>query len=458
MAMEDPVLFTGRELNFEVPKMTELNSAEQRLRDKITKQEDLQTKYQDEIRKNLNIDTQALVSDFSRKQQWEAVKEFQNKWTKIAKERGNKLTSDDLMEMEKDRSGIANLQNEWKSSQALWEQDQAMIKKSPADFDIAKFTADTDAFLSTGQYKPNSLEFSGINMDDFFSGERWAGSVSTTEDAVAGSDGFDTYTQRSVNATPEEAKRHILQVVLSDSTGRALKGIMNDFTKEDEATKYKYLKEYGVDKDQDGKISSEEMAAANVKMSSRNILTNPILMYAQDKYLPSVLKEKVVTDKRRRPNPVQTGATVSESYVDENGVRVNISQRNVPASAVPEKKTTTKTDEGIPLRAGFYILNSGEAPIQLDKAQDFAGVKKVISVKAGKYNPSTNKVTVTFVTKKGSKTQDLDMNTVLNWADGPVKENILNQVIQVDGKPIKLGDFAGGGVKPTPEGQIDIGL
>ena len=458
MALDNQILFTGKELNFEVPKMTELASAEQRLRDKITKQEDLQTKYQDELRKNINVDTSALVSDFSRKQQYEAVKFFQDKWTKIAKERGNKLTSDDLMEMEKDRSGIANLQNEWKSSQALWEQDQAMIKKSPGDFDVAKFTADTDAFLSTGQYKPNSLEYSGINMEDFFSGERWSGSVSTTEDAVAGRDGFDTYTQKSVNATPEEAKKHILQVVLSDSTGRALKGIMNDFSKEDEATKYKYLKEFGVDKDSDGKISDQEMAAANVKMSSRNILTNPILLYAQDKYLPSVLKEKVVTDKRRKPNPPVTGATVSESYVDENGVRVNISQRNVPASDVPTKKEVTKTDEGIPLRAGFYTLNSGEAPVQLDKPRDFAGVKKVTSVKAGKYNPSTNKVTVTFVTKRGSSTKEFDMNSVLNWTDGPVKENILNQVIQVDGKPIKLGDFARGGVKPTPEGQIDIGL
>jgi len=458
MAMEDQILFTGKELNFEVPKMTELASAEQRLRDKVTKQEDLQTKYQDEIRKNLNIDTSALVSDFSRKQQYEAVKAFQDKWTKIAKERGNKLTSDDLMEMEKDKSGIANLQNEWKSSQALWEQDQAMIKKSPGDFDVAKFTADTDAFLSTGQYKPNSLEYSGINMEDFFSGERWSGSVSTTEDAVAGRDGFDTYTQKSVNATPEEAKKHILQVVLSDSTGRALKGIMNDFSKEDEATKYKYLKEFGVDKDSDGKISDQEMAAANIKMSSRNILTNPILLYAQDKYLPSVLKEKVVTDKRRKPNPPVTGATVSESYVDENGVRVNISQRNVPASEVPAKKEPTKTDEGIPLRAGFYILNSGEAAIQLDKPQDFAGVKKVTSIKAGKYNPSTNKVTVSFMTKRGSRTEEFDMSAVLDWPEGPVKENILNQVIQVDGKPIKLGDFARGGVKPTPEGQIDIGL
>jgi hypothetical protein len=455
MAMEDPILFTGKELNFEIPKMTELASAEQRLRDKITKQEDLQTKYQDEIRKNINIDTQALVSDFSRTQQYEAVKAFQDKWTKIAKERGNKLTPDDLMDMERDKAGISNLQNEWQSSQKLWEHDQALVKQSPGDFDIAKFTADTDAFLSTGQYKPNSLEFSGINMDDFFAGERWSGSMATTEDVIAGRDGFDTYTQKTVNATPDEAKKHILQVVLSDTTGRALKGIANDFMKESDDTKIKYLKDF--DADNSGTISDKEMAAANVKMSSRNILTNPILAYAQDKYLPSVLKEKVVTDKRRRPNPPQGGATVSQSYVDENGVRVNISQRNVPASGVPTKAAgEQKPDEGIKPVGGKYTINNGVPPIDLGDVKEFMGIKKASAVKAYQYDPDTKVVKVTVYKKRGGATTvDMPIEDVLTMPDGDLKNSILDQVIQVDGKPVRLRELAGGDVEEKPKGVLD---
>ena len=455
MAMEDPILFTGKELNFEVPKMTELASAEQRLRDKITKQEDLQTKYQDEIRKNINIDTQALVSDFSRTQQYEAVKAFQDKWTKIAKERGNKLTPDDLMDMERDKAGISNLQNEWQSSQKLWEHDQALVKQSPGDFDIAKFTADTDAFLSTGQYKPNSLEFSGINMDDFFAGERWSGSMATTEDVIAGRDGFDTYTQKTVNATPDEAKKHILQVVLSDTTGRALKGIVNDFMKESDDTKIKYLKDF--DADNSGTISDKEMAAANVKMSSRNILTNPILAYAQDKYLPSVLKEKVVTDKRRRPNPPQGGATVSQSYVDENGVRVNISQRNVPASGVPTKSAgEQKPDEGIKPVGGKYTINNGVPPIDLGDVKEFMGIKKASAVKAYQYDSDTKVVKVTVYKKRGGATTvDMPIEDVLTMPDGDLKNSILDQVIQVDGKPVRLRELADGDVEEKPKGVLD---
>lgn len=459
MALDDVILFTGKELNFEVPKMTELASAEQRLRDKITKQEDLQTKYQDEIRKNINIDTQALVSDFSRTQQYEAVKAFQDKWTKIAKERGNKLTPDDLMDMERDKAGISNLQNEWQSSQKLWEHDLALVKQSPGDFDIAKFTADTDAFLSTGQYKPNSLEFSGINMDDFFAGERWSGSMATTEDVIAGRDGFDTYTQKTVNATPDEAKKHILQVVLSDTTGRALKGIMKDFMNEPETegefAKIKYLKDF--DADSSGTISPSEMAAANVKMSSKNILTNPILQYAQDKYLSSVLKEKVVTDKRRRPNPPQSGATVSQSYVDENGVRVNVSQRNVPASGVPTKPAgEQKPDEGIKPVGGKYTLNNGVSPIDLGDVKEFMGVKKASAVKAYQYDPDTKMVKVTVYKKRGSATtMDIPIEDVLTMPDGKLKDSILDQVIQVDGKPVRLKELAGGDVEEKPKGVLD---
>ncbi len=455
MAMEDPILFTGKELNFEIPKMTELASAEQRLRDKITKQEDLQTRYQEEIRKNINIDTQALVSDFSRTQQYEAVKAFQDKWTKIVKERGNKLTSDDLLDMERDKAGISNLQNEWQSSQKLWEHDQALVKQSPGDFDIAKFTADTDAFLSTGQYKPNSLEFSGINMDDFFAGERWSGSMATTEDVIAGRDGFDTYTQKTVNATPDEAKKHILQVVLSDTTGRALKGIVNDFMKESDDTKIKYLKDF--DADNSGTISDKEMAAANVKMSGRNILTNPILAYAQDKYLPSVLKEKVVTDKRRRPNPPQGGATVSQSYVDENGVRVNISQRNVPASGVPTKSAgEQKPNEGIKPVGGKYTINNGVPPIDLGDVKEFMGVKKASAVKAYQYDPDTKVVKVTVYKKRGGATTvDMPIEDVLTMPDGDLKNSILDQVIQVDGKPVRLRELAGGDVEETPKGELN---
>ena len=458
MAMEDPILFTGKELNFEIPKSTELASAEQRLRDKITKQEDLQTKYQDEIRKNINIDTQALVSDFSRTQQYEAVKAFQDKWTKIAKERGNKLTSDDLMEMEKDKSGIANLQNEWKSSQALWEHDKAMIQKSPGDFDRDKFTADTDAFLSTGQYKPNSLEYSGVNMDDFFAGERWSGSMATTEDVIAGRDGFDTYTQKSVNATPEEAKKHILQVVLSDTTGRALKGIMKDFMSEPETegefAKIKYLKDF--DTDNSGTISSGEMAAANVKMSSKNILTNPILQYAQDKYLSSVLKEKVTTDKRRRANaPTDPTAYATKSW-DEDGVRYT---QKVPATEGSGDKKE-KVDPGIKPVNGKYLLNKGEAGITftaVDKKGrtvpnakiDFLGYSKVSSVKAYSYNPVDKTVTLNIISKGNSISHPIPIEEVPDLPED-IKNTILDQVVNIDDKPVKLRDIAGGDAAETP--------
>jgi hypothetical protein len=450
MAMDDVILFTGRELNFEVPKMTELNSAEQRLRDKITKQEDLQTKYQDEIRKNLAIDTSALVSDFSRTQQYEAVKAFQDKWTKIAKERGNKLTSDDLMEMEKDRFGIANLQNEWKSSQALWEHDKAMIQKSPGDFDRDKFTADTDAFLSTGQYKPNSLEFSGVNMDDFFAASRWKGSSYSTETRTGSSGGFDTFETRSGVATKDEAERYILQTILSDTTGRALKGVIKDFMSESPEKKAEVLKDF--DTDNSGSISPSEMASANVKMSSRDILTNPILAYAKERYLASVMKEKVGSKDKRRPKP-STDPTAYETQSWKDPVTGVTHSKKVPATEAP----SGDGNEGVGIKVvdGSYNLGRGGEPVVFDEPQSFAGVDNVVNVKAASFNPDSKKVKFAVTSKIGwrkktdtTSTLELSVDDILKMPDNDVKKSVLSTVINTSKGDMTIGDFAKG-VDPT---------
>jgi hypothetical protein len=438
--------------------MTELASAEQRLRDKITKQEDLQTKYQDELRKNINVDTSALVSDFSRKQQYEAVKFFQDKWTKIAKERGNKLTSDDLMEMEKDRSGIANLQNEWKSSQALWEHDKAMIQKSPGDFDRDKFTADTDAFLSTGQYKPNSLEFSGVNMDDFFAASRWTGTSYNTEVSTGSSGGFDTFETRSGVATKEEAERYILQTILSDTTGRALKGVIKDFMNESPAKKAEVLKDF--DENHDGSISPGEMASANVKMSSRDILTNPILAYAKERYLASVMKEKVGSKDKRRPKP-SADPTAYETQSWKDPITGVTHSKKVPATEIP----VVPPSVGMKAVGGIYNIGRGMELTTFETPISVGGIDDVVSAKPIHFDSKSNKVKIAVTAKAGlrkkkreSKVIEISVDDISKMPDNELKTGIMETIINTPDGDMTVKDYIGGGVKPTPEGQIDIGL
>ena len=210
------------------------------------------------------------------------------------KQRGNKLTNDDLMEQQADKIGMATRQKEWLSSQKQWEMDAALIKQRAQDYDVDKFRADTDAYVKTGVYNPNSLEYSGINMADYFNAEKWVSPVKGSAQKMASQGGRDVYTTVNYNTTPELAKQHIAQTILNDPTGRRLKGVMRDFQEEDDSVKMQYL-----DTNNNGVIEPEK--GENVKVSDRNILNNPIMKYAQDKYFSSVYRQDIDTKEKRTP-------------------------------------------------------------------------------------------------------------------------------------------------------------
>jgi hypothetical protein len=70
--------------------------------------------------------------------------------------------------------------------------------------------------------------------------------------------------------------------------------VMKDFQNADDSVKMQYL-----DTNKNGTIEPEE--AANVKVSDRNIMNNPIMKFAQDKYLPNVYRQDVDTREKRTP-------------------------------------------------------------------------------------------------------------------------------------------------------------
>jgi hypothetical protein len=294
MAIDNPILFTGKELNLEIPKFSEMNAASERLRQKLNREENVQRDLQKELRDNMDVDIETFTSNHILKQQAEMAKAFTDKWTLRAKERGNKLTNDDLMEQRADAINMASRQKEWLSSQKQWDMDAALIKQSEKDYDVAKFKQDTDAYVRTGVYNPNSLEYSGINMADYFNADKWVSPVKGSAQKMSSQGGRDIYTTVNYNTTPELAKQHIVQTILNDPTGRRLKGVMKDFQNTDDSVKMQYL-----DTNQNGIIEPEK--GENVKVSDRNIMNNPIMKFAQDKYLPNVYRQDVDTREKRTP-------------------------------------------------------------------------------------------------------------------------------------------------------------
>jgi hypothetical protein len=389
MANNFPILFTGQEVNFDVPKFTELKAADERLQQKLLRQEDLGLKLQKEFREGMRVDPKTFVSDFARTQQAEAISAFENKWTKVMRDKGNKLTNADLLAMENDKAGLVQFQTDWLSSQKLWENDAALINKAPNDFDIAKFSEDTKGFLETGSYRPNSLEFSGIDMGNYFRGEKWQGPETMKSTEFTSTEGKDVYTTTDINATEDAAKTHISQTIFSDLSGRALKGVINDFKRLPEKEKARWLKDY--DKDNNGIISDQEInsAAGNVRIGGQNMLDNPIVKWAQEYYLPDVLKTETTVSQRRTPKYASGGTKTNMFNIKEP----LLERVNVPLGSTVYPKyygaLTSSKKIDIPLKGGRVlspeetdkkgkkIAGTGDYDLPRDKSVqglDFVGV------------------------------------------------------------------------------------
>ena len=82
MAMQDQILFTGRELNLEIPKFSEMNAASESVCGlKLNREEDLQQDLQKELRDNMDADIETFTSNHIMKQQADMYKAFMDKWT-----------------------------------------------------------------------------------------------------------------------------------------------------------------------------------------------------------------------------------------------------------------------------------------------------------------------------------------------------------------------------------------
>jgi hypothetical protein len=375
MAMQDPILFTGKELNLEIPKFTELNAANDRLRVKLNREEDLQREAQAELRKNMDVDLETFTSNFAMKQQADMAKAFTDKWTLRAKQRGNKLTNDDLMEQRADAINMASRQKDWLSSQKQWDMDAALIKQRAEDYDVDKFKQDTDTYVRTGVYKPNSLEYSGINMADYFGAEKWVSPVKGSAQQMTSQGGKDIYTTVSYNTTPELAKQHIVQTILNDPTGRRLKGVMRDFQEASDSKKMEYLKEY--DTNNSGTIEPEEMA--NVKVSDRNIMNNPIMKFAQDQYLPYVYRQDVDTREKRTPKSATEGG--GSTMLPDFGTLLETKNQKFGSSNYTSFFLSPKSNPtvNLPLKGGRVLTTrgGGDKPLKTTESiqgLNFAGV------------------------------------------------------------------------------------
>lgn len=377
MASDFPILFTGRELNFEVPKFSEMKSAADDLQIRLRQDQIDQKALQKEFRDNMNIDAAELISNYASDQQAKMAKAFTDKYTLEIQKNGGRVNDDILNRMQRDKNDMAMNQARWAQSQKLWARDKAMVEQAggQALYDMDKFHADTQEFMRTGVYKPNSLEFSGVDMRALFNSAGWMGANPVIDTNTRTKNGYDIITTTTTpTADPKEAERYILQTILSNP--RHLKGVQKEFQALPEKTKAKYLE--GYDANGDGVIQPDEKTR-NVNMASMNIVENPILRWAvsQDGYMPVVMQTKTSEPKMYKTAAATRsvsdgGETVNVEY-EQDGKKIKTTlrgqqARDYLAANPPEaKRTSTEIIESSPM--GKYT-----PPAPVDGAYVFDGL------------------------------------------------------------------------------------
>ena len=344
-----PILFTGREIDFAIPKFTEMSRAADNLQKKLQIEQADQSDLMKEFRKNMDIDLGTFVSNYAAEQSADMAKAFTDKYTLKVKEAGGKIDNNLLMDMQKDMNAMKARQAQWQQSQALWESDKKLIEQRGGDalYDMEKFGADTEEFMRTGVYRPNSLEYSGVDMTAFFEASKWVGSSSSATQDVVTKNGKDIVTTTTISATnPREAKDYIARTLLSNP--RHIKGAINQFTNLPDEIKIKYLRDYN----NDGKITADDMG--NVDLNNMNILENPVFQWAmsEDGFLGNVMKKRTVTEEMPKQKVVTKGAAgdVSTANIeyDDNGRKVKLTLKGPRAEAYLaeyEKKKKEEADQ-----------------------------------------------------------------------------------------------------------------
>lgn len=474
MADSFPILFTGRELDFDVPKFTEMNRAADNLQKKLQIEQAEQADLQREFRKNLGVDMETFVSNYATQQQADIAKAFTDKYTLEVKKNGGKITNDILMNMQKDANAMASRQKQWLQSQELWKRDKSLIEQQGGQslYDMEKFGRDTEEFMRTGIYKPNSLEYSGVNMSALFDATKWTGRSTKAVQDVKTVNGKDIVTTTTYNATnPDEAKQFIASTILSHP--RYLKGAQKEFMALDDKTKMKFLKDY--DANGDGKLSPDEMG--NVNMASMNILENPVMQWAmsEEGYLPRVMRSESSIEEMPTKKIVTKAAsddnitTVNVEY-EQGGKKIKTTLKGAQAEAYlkqnPETSaTTTAVAESGPF--GKYTPPAAENGIysfeDLDvgsfnfakgaKGTDEAGD----SVKFDKFIKRHGALAVKEVSVGGNITlQAADGSTIRTRIDDIINaDNILKLKAQTPDGVKTIGEILNGGAA-APTGSSGI--
>lgn len=312
------IIYTGK--NFSQPLQSDGGRSMSRLSDFILKAEELKyntfKQNEQEFLKNSNIDPAFFISTANQKTQAGLLEAYNQKWSQKMKQSGYNMSMEDKMAMQAEKNLIVSQQNDMLMKQKMWEEEDALVKKYPGEYDDAEHRQKTLDYITTGNFDYTSVPYRALPVADELMKIR--GKVGKTTAVTRPLPDRPGYQQTiETTGTREDIAPIIIDRVFNNP--RIMKDMMNKWNALPREEKDRRLIESGYDTDKSGTLSPQERASGEALTKSAE---NPILKYYIDEnYKYGVLEEPGGQPQRL---PGFTGGTVSKKTVKLAGAMLDL--------------------------------------------------------------------------------------------------------------------------------------
>lgn len=424
-------LYTGSGIAPQYPQDT--GRSTERLSDFILEAERIKynafKQNEQEFLKNSQIDPAFFISKANQETQTTLLDDFNKKWSQRMRSSGYNMSTDDKMAMQAEKNLIVTKQNEMLMKQKMWEQEAALVKSNPADFDDKEHALKTAKFISDGEFDYNTLPYRAIPVSSrLLSLKGKIGKTIATTSPMEGSPGFQQTIETT--GTREEVAPIIIEEVFKDP--RVMKDMMQSWNALTQEEKNKYLETDNVEG-----ISEEERKAGGAPAKSAE---NPILKFYIDNNYKHAISENPST-----PQRITTTKAAPFSIII-GGKKVNIE---------PGQKREQAQNYGGLTRPNLYSF--GGAAVLTDIPTDGgynlargmrAPLKGGSNISGQLVDYDADNKTLIFRATTGIPSQRLDPKDVF---EVPIA-NVLDAEklpLTIDGRQTTLGELIGGTQAPA---------
>jgi hypothetical protein len=408
--------FTGKGTGVLIPSGEGLQRAQENMSNMMISAEKLKLetfqKNQAEFLKNASIDPVFVLSESARELQGKMLDKFNTDWGKTMKDRGGTLSTDDKMQMAKEKNYILMEQQKMAGDMQRAMQDRDVVSKDiQGNLDREDFDKRWNNFIKTGTYDTSPLLPKEIDPDEYFN--RTANKVNgtpsnvTVTKTIGGIPVKETYQS---SGSEQEGRERVKATLLgNDRIARGYIKKFHELKTSDPATYKKYL-----DTNNNGVISPTEEGA-----------TNPILQWAQDNYWHKALDVKL-----SQPTKIASGKTATAGIsVGGTAFKTPGIQREGQLQYGDEKYIRPYSFGGqklnnIPTQGGTLISSDGTS----EKLENGTMEGNLLHYDAGKD-------VLLFSNASATNNPAMKSNDIV--------EVPASNLVDVDNLPIKIGDRMG---------------